>query len=153
MKAYKFDTLFSPIIINKTEIKNRIVYPALELLFSYDGKLNEKFINYFAERAKGGAGIVTVGPVGADDRGSFLGPVRAPERSRRGGEEVERAAVLGDRAPDSSLGCGERPGAGRGAVAPPDRVFPHEERQAACRHTRVNVVGRAAGQLNRAGGR
>ncbi|OHD63240.1 MAG: hypothetical protein A2176_11690 [Spirochaetes bacterium RBG_13_51_14] len=68
-----FESLFSPITINKTVVKNRIAYPALGLLFSYDGKLNDRYLNYFAERAQGGAGIVTVGPVGFDMEGS--GPV------------------------------------------------------------------------------
>ncbi len=68
-----FDMLFSPIIINKTEIKNRIAYPSLGLLYSLDGKLNDKYRNFYRERAKGGAGIVTVGPVGFDFVGS--GPV------------------------------------------------------------------------------
>ncbi len=68
-----FENLFSPITINKTEVKNRIAYPALGLLYSYDGKLNDRYFNYFAERARGGAGIVTVGPVGFDQVGS--GPV------------------------------------------------------------------------------
>ena len=65
-----FENLFSPITINKTVIKNRIAYPSLGLLYSYDGKLNDKYINYFVERARGGAGIVTVGPVGFDLVGS-----------------------------------------------------------------------------------
>jgi len=68
-----FSHLFSPIVINKTEIKNRIFYPALGLLYSFDGKLNDRYVNYFVERAKGGAGIVTVGPVGFNMVGS--GPV------------------------------------------------------------------------------
>ncbi|TAL30652.1 MAG: FAD-dependent oxidoreductase [Spirochaetes bacterium] len=61
-----FPYLFSPITINKCEIKNRIVYPSLGLLYSYDGKLNDRYVNYFRERARGGAGVVTVGPVGVD---------------------------------------------------------------------------------------
>jgi 2,4-dienoyl-CoA reductase (NADPH2) len=65
-----FDNLFSPITINKTVIKNRITYPALGLLYTYDGTLNDKYFNFFAERARGGAGIVTVGPVGFDIVGS-----------------------------------------------------------------------------------
>lgn len=65
-----FDTLFSPITINKTVVKNRIAYPSLGLLYSYDGKLNDKYYHFFAERARGGAGIVTVGPVGFDVVGS-----------------------------------------------------------------------------------
>ncbi len=67
---YKY--LFSPIRINSVEIKNRIAYPSLGLLYSYDSKLNERYYNYFSERAKGGAGLVTVGPVGVDFLGSGL---------------------------------------------------------------------------------
>ncbi len=67
-----FDNLFSPITINSTEIKNRIVYPSLALLYSYDRTLNERYMNFYQERARGGAGIVTVGPVGIDDLGSGL---------------------------------------------------------------------------------
>jgi len=65
---YKY--LFSPIKINNVEIKNRIAYPALGLMYSYDRKLNDRYYNFFEERAKGGAGIVTVGPVGVDFIGS-----------------------------------------------------------------------------------
>jgi 2,4-dienoyl-CoA reductase (NADPH2) len=64
--------LFSPIKINKLEIKNRIAYPALGLLYSYDSKLNDRYYNYFRERAEGGTGIVTVGPVGIDFIGSGI---------------------------------------------------------------------------------
>jgi 2,4-dienoyl-CoA reductase (NADPH2) len=68
-----FDILFSPITINKTVIKNRIVYPALGLLFSYDRKLNDRYYHFFAERSSGGAGIVTVGPVGFNIVGGGIG--------------------------------------------------------------------------------
>jgi len=62
--------LFRPIQINQLEIKNRIAYPSLGLLYSTDGKLNDRYFNYFKERADGGAGLVTVGPVGVDFIGS-----------------------------------------------------------------------------------
>jgi len=62
--------LFSSIQINRLEIKNRIAYPSLGLLYSTDGKLNDRYFNYFRERAGGGAGLVTVGPVGVDFIGS-----------------------------------------------------------------------------------
>jgi 2,4-dienoyl-CoA reductase (NADPH2) len=57
-----FEKLFQPITINKTEIKNRIVYPSLALNYSDDRKLNNRYMNFYREKAKGGAGIVTVGP-------------------------------------------------------------------------------------------
>ncbi|TAL32343.1 MAG: FAD-dependent oxidoreductase [Spirochaetes bacterium] len=62
-----YDNLFSPIKINSLEIKNRIVFPALGLLFSLDGKLNERHLHFYTERARGGTGIVTVGPVGVGE--------------------------------------------------------------------------------------
>ncbi|MFZ5570033.1 MAG: FAD-dependent oxidoreductase [Thermodesulfobacteriota bacterium] len=62
--------LFSPIRINRLEIKNRIAYPALGLLYSHDRALNDRYYHYFREKAAGGAGIVTVGPVGVDFIGS-----------------------------------------------------------------------------------
>jgi 2,4-dienoyl-CoA reductase-like NADH-dependent reductase (Old Yellow Enzyme family) len=62
--------LFSPIQINRLEIKNRVAYPSLGLLYSKNGKLNDRYFNYFKERANGGAGLVTVGPVGVDFIGS-----------------------------------------------------------------------------------
>jgi 2,4-dienoyl-CoA reductase (NADPH2) len=40
------------------------------LLYSRDGKLNGRYFNYFQERANGGAGLLTVGPVGVDFIGS-----------------------------------------------------------------------------------
>lgn len=64
--------LFSPIRINQLEVKNRIAYPALGVLYSHDMKLNDRYYEFFRERAKGGAGIVTVGPVGIDYLGSGL---------------------------------------------------------------------------------
>ncbi|MCU0843747.1 MAG: FAD-dependent oxidoreductase [Spirochaetes bacterium] len=67
-----FPHLFSPITINGLEVKNRVAYPALGLLYSYDGTLNDRYYEYFREKAKGGAGIVTVGPVGIDMAGSGL---------------------------------------------------------------------------------
>lgn len=62
--------LFSPIYINKLEVKNRIAYPALGLLYSNDSRLNDRYYHYFSAKARGGAGIVTVGPVGVDFIGS-----------------------------------------------------------------------------------
>lgn len=61
--------LFTPITINGVEIKNRIAYPAMGLLYSYDRKLNDRYLDYFREKAAGGAGIVTVGPVAVDKLG------------------------------------------------------------------------------------
>ncbi len=65
-----YEHLLRPIKINRVEIKNRVVYPSLGLLYSYDGKLNDRYYNYFREKASGGTGMVTVGPVAIDFIGS-----------------------------------------------------------------------------------
>ena len=67
-----FDTLFSPLTVNTLTLKNRIAYPSLGLLYSWDRKLNARYHHFFTEIARGGAGIVTVGPVGIDFVGSGL---------------------------------------------------------------------------------
>jgi len=67
--------LFHPIQINAAEIKNRIAYPSLGLLYSYDRKLNDRYYHFFKARARGGAGIITVGPVGIDYIGSGLATI------------------------------------------------------------------------------
>ncbi|MCP4746021.1 MAG: FAD-dependent oxidoreductase [Desulfobacteraceae bacterium] len=67
-----YPNLFSPITINTLEIKNRIAYPSLGLLYSYDRKLNDKYYNFYAHISQGGAGIVTAGPVGVDYIGSGI---------------------------------------------------------------------------------
>lgn len=70
-----FRYLFSPIAINTLEVKNRIAYPSLGLLYSYDGKLNDRYYHYFREKARGGTGLITVGPVGIDRLGAGVIPL------------------------------------------------------------------------------
>ncbi|MBU0970406.1 MAG: NADH:flavin oxidoreductase, partial [Proteobacteria bacterium] len=67
--------LFSPIAINGREIRNRIAYPSLGLLYSYDTKLNDRYYRFYDEIARGGAGIVTIGPVGVDFIGAGFVPL------------------------------------------------------------------------------
>ncbi|MFO7885233.1 MAG: FAD-dependent oxidoreductase [Desulfobacteraceae bacterium] len=74
--GHPLSMLFSPISINTVEIKNRIAYPSLGLVYSFDRKLNSRYMEFYRARAEGGAGIVTVGPCGVDFIGSgiaFLG--------------------------------------------------------------------------------
>lgn len=65
-----YENLLRPIKINNLEIRNRVAYPSLGLLYSYDGKLNDRYYHYFQEKARGGTGLVTLGPVAIDFIGS-----------------------------------------------------------------------------------
>jgi 2,4-dienoyl-CoA reductase-like NADH-dependent reductase (Old Yellow Enzyme family)/thioredoxin reductase len=57
----KFDKLFEPCQIRKMGLKNRIVMPAMSTKYaSEDGYVTQQMMDYYEERAKGGAGLVIV---------------------------------------------------------------------------------------------
>lgn len=62
---YPYDHLFSPIQVNSVRIKNRIVMGPMGNVGMADetGRPSNKMIRYYAERAKGGAGLITSGLV------------------------------------------------------------------------------------------
>ena len=54
-----YEKLFTPGKIGNVEIKNRVVMPPMMLGFGqFDGKPTEKMMNYYEERAIGGAGLI-----------------------------------------------------------------------------------------------
>lgn len=55
------DLLFQPITINKMEIKNRIYLPAMHLGMAVDFQVTDQLTAFYAERAKGGVGMICVG--------------------------------------------------------------------------------------------
>ena len=58
-KIQRFPKLFQPGRIGKLEIKNRIVMaPMATLMAERDGRYSQQQIDYFAIRAKGGAGLI-----------------------------------------------------------------------------------------------
>ncbi len=67
-----FIKLFEPITINKTKIKNRIVMPAMGLFYTDDYSFNERYHGFYRERAKGGVGLMIVGP----SRSTLVGSAR-----------------------------------------------------------------------------
>jgi len=55
----KLRKLFSPIRIGPMELRNRIVLPAIGTCFaSFEGEITDRSINYYAARARGGAGLI-----------------------------------------------------------------------------------------------
>lgn len=53
-----FPLLFSEIHIGAVSLKNRIVMPAMATNFLTDGAVSTRMIDYFVERARGGAGLI-----------------------------------------------------------------------------------------------
>lgn len=61
MSYQKFEYLFSPIRIGRMTIRNRIAMPPMNTNFSNEnGAVTPQMTEYFAKRAKGGAGLITV---------------------------------------------------------------------------------------------
>ena len=64
-ELYPYNELFTPIRINSTIIKNRVVMAPMGNISMCDetGKPNSKMLKYFEERARGGVGLITTGLV------------------------------------------------------------------------------------------
>ena len=57
----KYKHIFTPIKIGSVEIPNRIVMPSMGTNFAEaDGSVGQRLINYYAARARGGVGLITV---------------------------------------------------------------------------------------------
>jgi len=62
------DPVFEPITINKMVVKNRICMPAMHLNMAENYMVTDALVNFYAERAKGGAGLIAVGFATIDER-------------------------------------------------------------------------------------
>ena len=62
-KLYPYKNLFSPIKINSITVKNRIIMGPMGNISMCDetGRPNDKMLQYFFERARGGVGLITTG--------------------------------------------------------------------------------------------
>lgn len=60
---YPYTSMFSPIKVNKLNIKNRLVMGPMGNIDMAEetGRPSQKMISYFAERARGGVGLITTG--------------------------------------------------------------------------------------------
>ncbi|MDY6796157.1 MAG: FAD-dependent oxidoreductase [Actinomycetota bacterium] len=53
--------LLTPIKIRDLEVRNRIVMTAMHLNYTPDGKVNDRLVAFYEERARGGTGMIIVG--------------------------------------------------------------------------------------------
>ncbi len=61
------DPLFEPIKINQLELKNRICMPAMHMNMAVNFEITDQLIDFYAERARGGVAIITVGYATVDE--------------------------------------------------------------------------------------
>ena len=62
--------LFEPITINGLTIKNRIVMPSMGMSWTHAYEFNDRYKGFYRARAKGGVGLMTIGPTAIDRAGS-----------------------------------------------------------------------------------
>ncbi|GFO56463.1 hypothetical protein GMSM_34700 [Geomonas sp. Red276] len=71
------DPLFQPITINRLEVKNRIFMPAMHLNMAANYAVGDRLVDFYAERARGGAGLITVGYATVDEHSGNPGNIGA----------------------------------------------------------------------------
>lgn len=71
------DPLFQPITINRMVVKNRIFMPAMHLNMAGNYAVTDRLVDFYVERARGGAGMITVGYATVDDRSGNPGNIGA----------------------------------------------------------------------------
>jgi 2,4-dienoyl-CoA reductase (NADPH2) len=65
----QFRKLFAPINIGRLEVHNRIVMPALHLCYTPQGFVTDRLVEFYAERAAGGVGLIVAGGCPVDEFG------------------------------------------------------------------------------------
>jgi 2,4-dienoyl-CoA reductase (NADPH2) len=71
------DLLFEPIAIGGLEVKNRIFMPAMHLNMCRNFEVTERLLAFYAERVRGGAGMITVGYAAVDELSAHSGHIGA----------------------------------------------------------------------------
>jgi 2,4-dienoyl-CoA reductase (NADPH2) len=61
------DPLFETIVINRLEVKNRIYMPAMHMGMADNFQVTDRLVEFYAERARGGAGMIVVGYATVDE--------------------------------------------------------------------------------------
>jgi 2,4-dienoyl-CoA reductase (NADPH2) len=61
------DILFDPVTVNRLEIKNRIYMPAMHLGMAVDFQVTDQIVEFYAERARGGVGMICAGYATVDE--------------------------------------------------------------------------------------
>ncbi|MCD7723033.1 MAG: NAD(P)/FAD-dependent oxidoreductase [Clostridiales bacterium] len=91
----KYEMLFSPMKIGNVEIKNRIVMAPMLMGFGqFNGNATEQMMNYYEERAKGGAGLIVSEVTRVDD---FSGATSFGQLAASKGRNIKSISELAAR--------------------------------------------------------
>jgi len=64
--------LFEPISIGPMSLSNRVVMTAMHLNYTPNGEVTDRFIDFYATRARGGAGLIIIGGAEINDQASGI---------------------------------------------------------------------------------
>jgi 2,4-dienoyl-CoA reductase (NADPH2) len=88
--------LFSPIRINRMDLKNRIVMTAMHLGYTPQGEVTDQLVEFYRERSRGGVGLIIVGGCPVDEYGGMAGMISLNhDRFVPGLERLTRAVKEG----------------------------------------------------------
>lgn len=148
--ALQYPSLFQPIRIGKLTLKNRIAmapmgFPALS---DADGLPTQRYVDYFTERARGGAGLLITGMLKVEDQIEYTlsrrGPVRK-EFIRPFADLTEAVHALGTRIfvqLSPGLGYQARPFNIRGTPVAPSAIPNYADPGITCRALSVEEIQR-----------
>lgn len=109
-----FPRLFSPTLIGGVPVRNRVAHASIVTRMVREGRPSERLINYLANRARGGTGLVITEPVAM----TFAN--RKPDRLRAWDDaaldDLKRLAAAVERWDTRLLGQVQDPGRGRHAT-------------------------------------
>jgi 2,4-dienoyl-CoA reductase (NADPH2) len=156
------DPLFQPIIINRMEVKNRIFMPAMHLNMAGNYAVTDQLVDFYAERARGGAGMITVGYATVDELSGNPGNIgahkdiyipglaRLAEAIKEGGARASVQLNHAGRYNYSMLMGGKQPVAPSPIASRLTRETPHELSIEEIAQT-VKRFAQAAGRVKEAG--
>ena len=64
--------LFEPIDVGPMSLANRVVMTAMHLNYTPGGEVNDRFVDFYAARARGGAGLIIIGGAEINDQSSGI---------------------------------------------------------------------------------
>ena len=94
-----YPLLFSPCQVNRLSLRNRVVVPAMHLNYTPTGQVTDQLVQFYRERAQGGAALLIVGGCGISPQAGWpmlvsIKDDRDIEGLRRLGEAVHEAGAL-----------------------------------------------------------
>ncbi|MEW5723897.1 MAG: FAD-dependent oxidoreductase [Thermodesulfobacteriota bacterium] len=71
--------LLTPVQVGPLTLRNRVVMPAMHLVFTPEGEVNDRLVDFYAARAAGGVGLIIIGGCPVDEVAGMSAMVRVDD--------------------------------------------------------------------------